>query len=207
MIIMKKNAKHSGYTLPEILVSIVVFMLLTTSLVSTVTLGLRFWLGTVARNNVRQNTITACSVIGSELRQAIINSDSTTGYSSITPAIKPSGVLYPNQNNTTLSYIYFTEPNYANFDPSDSIWDQLDAKNYSLIKFYVENNTLYREQITYNTGGSISSTAKNPVVQSTEGTLTLTATYSSPISFRISVYSKEGDKAGTVATQLYLPSQ
>jgi len=202
---------NRAFSLPELLVALVVFMLLSTSLVCAVSLGLRYWLKVIDRVNAQQNTLTACNVLANEMKQAIVDPDpgtggnAPTGYRDVTPAVAASGVLYPNANQASTGYVEFTEPNPTTYDPSSASFSATDPSNYRRIKFYVQNNTLYRNEKTYSSDGAPASTTTNPIVQSVEGTLTLTVVYTSPTSFRLLLFNREGDASRTLTMQVYLP--
>lgn len=201
-----------AFTLVELMVSLVVFMILTTSLVCSVAIGLRHWLNIIDRVNVGQNIATAINAISCEMKQSIINPDpggtgrSATGYVSVSPAILPSGVIYPNSNQTTQSYVDFSEPS-ATYDPTASGFADTNPANYRRVKFYVDNNILYREQKTYTSAGVVESTVTTPVVKSVGGVMTLSVVYSSTTTYNLSIYNKEGNYSNTMTMKVYIPTQ
>jgi prepilin-type N-terminal cleavage/methylation domain-containing protein len=203
--------RNKGFSLPELLVALVVFMLLSTSLVCAVSLGLRYWMGVIDRVNTQQSTQTACNAIASELKQAIVdpdpgtNGNPATGYMSVVPAIAASGILYPNANTVSTNYVDFTEPNPLLYDPSSAFFSATNPSNYRRVKYYLLNNTIYRNVKTYTSSGIEASNSTAPLVQSTTGVLTLTAVYSSPTSLRLIIFSREGNASRTLSTNIYLP--
>jgi type II secretory pathway pseudopilin PulG len=157
LIDIKKNYKKNGVTLPEALVAILTFGLLTSLLIASMSLTIR-WLGKADAEIVAHQTCSnALEIIVSEMRQAVPNPDPETGplgtgYLSIDPTTakpKRTAVLMPNYlpGNKESNYILFTSPNFENFDPAEETFDIEDPSCYKHVRFYVtgDGKKLIRE--------------------------------------------------------------
>lgn len=198
--------KRSGFTLSEVMVVAVVFLLFSTSLISVLTLGMDYLQVGQVKILAQGNTRAVADCITSELKQAILNPNSVTGYPSISPAILPSAVLYPNSNTRTANSITFTEPNPANYAPYTTGWDYENAVNYQTVRYYVSNRTVYREMKRFDADGNQTSITNDPIAQTSGGTITLSIAYASSQMFTVTVTSSEVDSQNKLRTYTVSPT-
>lgn len=176
---MSRTREQSGFTLAEVLITAVVFLLFSTVLFGLLINGLNYFKAADADFSAQTTCRNIMEIIVSELRQAVPNPDpglanSPTGYLSIAPNAAPTAILYPNYLNKTGNYLIFTEPNHSNFDPSESSFSDMDPSNYQRIRYYVQNgNTLMREITKYDSNGSVASTESDQVAEVPNGEIVM----------------------------------
>jgi hypothetical protein len=116
-----------------------------------------------------------------DFKQAIPNPDpglKTTPRGYLNPIYKiktETAILEPNESvlykNT--SQLVITLPNLANYKPEQDLFNKFDPSMYRRIRYYVNQNILYREVITYNSNGSQNSKTETPIAEPHNGTITL----------------------------------
>ncbi|MCE1245786.1 MAG: hypothetical protein LWY06_03985 [Firmicutes bacterium] len=209
-MIKRRSEIQKGFTLPEVIITAGVFLLFVLSLLGLLIIGLRYFRMADADVAAQQNCREILDVIGNELRQSAPCPDpgqgtnAARGYLGITPTVGSTSVLYPNKNNTTSNYIEFTEPNYANFDPTATDFDRTNPANYQKVKYYVSGKILKRELTTYTTAGAVSATRTDDVAVSRDGSITLSFTWSSNKVFNVTVTTVEGKKQYTGSMKVFV---
>ncbi|MFH0803457.1 MAG: hypothetical protein V2A78_13875 [bacterium] len=200
------NKTRTGFTISEVMVAAVVFLLFSTSVISVLTLGMNYLQVGQVKILAQGNARAAADCITSELKQAILNPNSVTGYPGISPAILPSAVLCPNSNTRTAGSITFTEPNPANYTPYTTGWNYENAANYQTVRYYVSNRTVYREMKRFDADGNQISITNDPIAQTPGGTITLSFTYVSSQLFTVTVTSSEVDSQNVLRTYTISPT-
>ncbi len=180
---MRKVTK--GFTLPEVLVSLAIFLLFILTMLGMLIMGMRYLNKADAQIVAQRTCRNILDTIVSELRQGVPNPDpGGTGYLSVTT--NPTAVLYPNESTPTTNYILFTEPNYARFNPSDASFNRQNPDIYQRVKYYVQNNILYREEQTI-TGGNLDTPVVTPLAEAPNGEIQLSVTRVNDKTFDITV--------------------
>jgi len=204
----------SGMVLSELMVALVIFLLFSGSLLAIVTLGMRYWGKANANVLAQQNARLAAEAIVSEMKQAIPNPDpggvgrTPTGYLAITPALEPTGVLYPNYNQPSLDYVEFTEPNPVNYDRASSGFVPEDPSNYQRIRYYVSGKKLYRDITRYDSNGISLGTSTSPLAAASgEGTLSMEVDCLAARLFRITIRATEKGKSFQYSSQIFIASE
>lgn len=174
----------------ELLISIGLFMILTTSLFGTLMIGMRTYRKNSLKSTIQLSVQNSVETMSNELRQATPNDDPglfgnpPTGYkiigSTFDPTGKPiesTGVIIPNVNGKTSdNSLVFNKPDYTYYKPGDPSWVPLDPRNFKKITYSVKDgNRLMREEITYAADGSIAKRVEDPVSEIPEGTLSFQA--------------------------------
>ncbi len=216
---MKGIGKKRGFSLAEFLMALLLFSILSTSLMGTLVIGLRYYRrsseGVEAQKKVK-NTI---EFIEGELRQAVIdpvpgvNGNPPTGYLGVDPPIGPTGILKPNIHQKESNELVFNEPDYDYYDPANPSWFPLDPRNYKKVRYYVKDkNTIMREEIKYSQEGAPISSRVDPVLSFPQGEVHITCKLvflddSSVIyNIEIQVDPKEG-KSYNLSTGVSVPSE
>lgn len=183
---MIRRSFHRGFTLAELLVSIGLFMILTTSLFGTLMIGMRIYRKNSLKSTLQLAVQNSVETMSNELRQAAPNDDpglfgnAPTGYkiigSDFAPAETPveaTGVIIPNLNNkVSNNSLIFNKPDYQYYKPGNPAWVPLDPRNFRKISYSVKDgNLLMREEISYNADGSIASRVEDPVAEASGGSL------------------------------------
>lgn len=186
----------------EVLVAIAVFSVFTLFLTSAIIYSLRYINQVEAEISYQQAVRYSIETIVEELRQAIPNPDpgtagnDPTGYKRISPSVGPTGVLYPNANSDNGTYLLFTEPNPDTYDPSESGFSKTSPEYYQQVKYYVQDNVLYRSQKRFDETGAVSSEETQPIVSVTPGSLSLQVQYESATSFTVKVSASNDADTG-----------
>jgi len=202
---IKKTGKalswRNGFTLSEVMITVVIFLLFMMSLLGMLIMGLRYLNKANSEIIAQQNCRNILETITTELRQAMPNpAPGITGYLSISPPVEPTAVLYPNNNVKTANYIKFTEPNFSYYDPSSLTFNAADPQNYQQVKYYINNNVLYREVKTIDSAGTLSEPTSFALAETPGGSLSMTAKYLTSNKFEISVTVTENKGHDTEAT-------
>jgi prepilin-type N-terminal cleavage/methylation domain-containing protein len=159
------TGKNRGFTLMEILVSVLVFSVISLVLASTLSIGIRCFRKVDAHISVQQLCKTSLDYIVNELRQGVVNHDTgtenkSTGYLGISPPVEPTAVLFPNRNIKTGDHLVFTQPDFERFNPASVNFNRTNPENYQIVKYYTDQGkSLYREVQSINSDGSLLSGA------------------------------------------------
>lgn len=195
-------ANQKGFTLPEVMVTAVVFLLFAMSLLGMLIMGMRYLNQADADIAAQQNCRDILDIITSELRQAAPCPDPgqgsypARGYIGINPSVGSTSVMVPNKNNTTSTdQIEFTEPNYSNFDPSVSGFDRTNPSNYQKVKYQITGNkVLIREVTTYDADGNVNTTDSAEVAVTQNGQISFDVLWQSNRVFDVTVSTEEAGK-------------
>ncbi|MCD4782230.1 MAG: prepilin-type N-terminal cleavage/methylation domain-containing protein [Candidatus Eremiobacteraeota bacterium] len=195
-------SNKKGFTLSEVMVTAVVFLLFAMSVLGMLIMGMRYLNKADADIAAQQNCRDILDVMTSELRQAAPcpdpgqGSNPARGYIAIDPPVGSTSVPLPNKNNTkSTDLLEFTEPNYSNFDPSDPDFDHTNPSNYQKIKYEVTGNkVLTREVTTYNTDGSVNTTDSAEVAVTQNGQIGFDVVWQSNKVFDVTVSTEESGK-------------
>lgn len=207
---LKKLQAGGGFTLAELLVTLTMFGILSLSILSTCVVANGYWLQGNQQTSSQGNARAIFQTILNELKQALPDPDPgglnpATGYLSITPAVPPTGVLFPNVNASTGATLTFTEASTTNYTPFSAGWNPATASNYKKITYSVQGgNTLQRLETSYAANGSVASTRTDQVLQSKRGTLQLQSTYFASSFFNVSVTGNESGKIYSLTSDVYL---
>jgi len=205
-----KNKK--GFTLSEVMVTAVVFLLFALSLLGMLIMGMRYLNQADADIAAQQNCRDILDIMTNELRQAAPCPDPgqggnpARGYIGINPSVGSTAVMVPNKNNTTSTNVLeFTEPNYSNFDPSVSGFDRTNPSNYQRVKYKVTGDkVLTREVTTYNTDGSVNTTDSAEVAVTQNGSISFEAVWQSNRVFDITVSTEEAGKQYSGTAKVFI---
>jgi len=205
---MKMEIKpQKGITLSEILVSIAILLILTSALTAVLIMGLNYLKQADININGQQNCRIMTECITFEMGQAMPDPDpGGTGYLSISPLVAATGILFPNANVTTGNYVEFTEPNPSNYDISVAGFDSNNPANYQRIKYYINNNILYRDIKTYNQFGAVASSSTDEIIDGGNQTLNLLTSYIDKNIIDITVASTYKDKTFSLTSRVYAPN-
>ncbi|MFP4497055.1 MAG: prepilin-type N-terminal cleavage/methylation domain-containing protein [Vulcanimicrobiota bacterium] len=201
-MITRKKYKKNGFTLAELLVAVATFTLLMLTLTSSFLLGVRYMKKTEAASNAQITARNISFAIVSELRQACPNpAAGNTGYPSIYPSVDPTAILQPNANNHTSNYILFTEPDFSDYDPAAAGFNRFDPDIYQQVKYYVQDNVLYRE-VRKISGGNLQAPVTTPLAEPVNGTIQLQFNYitARTVEIIITVVENQGDETETSYT-------
>ncbi len=204
----KMLRKNKGFTLSETLVTVATFLLLSLTILGILITGLRYMSRLETDIDAQNKVMDSIEVITDELRQGIPNSDSTTGYGSITPVVSSTAILMPNTNQKTSNELIFNVPNFdgagsgSQWNPGLGITILSNPAYFKKVRYYVENNrTLYREVTTYNSTGSADTPSKQELtsISSPDGYLRLDLTWLKSDLVEVKVTCNEGyiDYVGT----------
>lgn len=194
-----------GFTLTEMIVTTALFSLFSTAVVATMSSTLHFWRSSNDRMSAEQNVRQAMQFITLEARQAVVNPHPGSGWQSITPQLsRPTGVLVPNENTPTATSLTFQEANPAFYDPTLTSFNDTDPRNYQRVRFYVVNNALHREVVTYTSTGTAASTTDLTVVAATppKGLLSLSTQLVGDSYVSIVVSTLEGECQFSLSTSV-----
>jgi prepilin-type N-terminal cleavage/methylation domain-containing protein len=198
---LKKNlsGQRKGFSMAEVLVSLVVFSLFSLGLVYSLTYGIRCFRKAEAAHNAHNTCISALEVILNDLNQAIPNPDpgrinTPTGYLSISPAVELTAFLIPNNNSKTSNKIKFNMPNFTNMDiaGANPPVDKLRPDLYRQVEYYTSNNALYRKITNIDAAGILS--AETPLLiaeAGSKGSITLHAEFKSPKVIKVTLKVRE----------------
>ncbi|MBI2266584.1 MAG: prepilin-type N-terminal cleavage/methylation domain-containing protein [Armatimonadetes bacterium] len=206
-----KNNKN-GFTLAELLVAAALFMLLGGALLTVVSMALRSWRDADVRVNNQQNVRLIQDAIVSELRQAIPDSDPgglnpPTGYLSVTPAISPTGVIFPNTNTPLGNYVEFTEPNPAVYDPSSVGFNPATPSNYRRIKYYLQSGYLKRDSTEYDSNGTPLNQKTTNIAQINTGTITLEVARLGTKLYQVKFTVQQGNQVFMLVQKVFVPAE
>lgn len=204
---------NGGFTLAELMVVCVLFLLFSSSIMGILILALSSWEKADASVAAQQNARLAASIVMADLKQAVINQDPghgtnpPTGYRAISPAIPPTGVLYPNLNLPSTTYLIFNEPNFSTYDPSGTSWDPQNPSNYQKVKYYVSSGTLLRQVTKYDSSSRSTSTREDPIAAVSDGSLNLTINYLAANLFYVEVRAVEKSNSSSSSSNVYIPAR
>jgi type II secretory pathway pseudopilin PulG len=173
-----KRKIHKGYTIPETLVSILLFSILLTMWGSAVILGHNHFRKGEAETLAQRTYRNIIEPMSTDFRQAIPNPTSR-GYRSINKEAEPTAILRPNQYTKSSNEIILSLPNFTTYKIADKGFDEYNTAIYRRIRYYAEQNTIFREVITYKSDGTIGNRSSTPVAQVESGTITISARYNS----------------------------
>jgi len=171
-----------GFSLTEMIIMLGMMIVFIGALFSALIAGLTYWKDGKLRLQTQEALRESLDTMTTELRQALPNPDPgtngnpPTGYLGVTPAIDPTGILYPNENNPVGNYLEFTEPVESVYIPSGTGWSEENPDNYQKVRYYTNNGYLVRRVTRYNASGVQISEEDNNVVTLREGELTLEVT-------------------------------
>jgi type II secretory pathway pseudopilin PulG len=188
--------KNKGFTIPEVLVSTITFVILSTIILSSFVIAMRFMNTTdkkVAAHNICQG---ALDVIISEIRQAVPNLDTgygntPSGYLRLSPPVSKTAILMPNQNVKTAKEIIFTEPAFNNTDlhlddPTKFKFEKIRPETFQLVRYFVNTNgQVVREVRPIGTNSQYGTPTTTIVAEAEQGIFELDVTYVSPRSCEI----------------------
>ncbi len=187
---MRRSKHPSGFTLAELLISIGLFLILTTSLFGTLMIGMRAYRKNSLKSTIQLAVQNSVETMSNELREAAPNNDPglfgnpPTGYKIVGSTFDPTespieatGVIVPNVNSKiSENSLVFNKPDYTYYKPGDPAWVPLDPRNFRKITYSVKDVfKLMREEITYNADGSIATRVEDPVTEIPEGSLAFKA--------------------------------
>lgn len=204
---MIKIKSQKGITLSEILVSIVIFFIFISALTAVMIMGLNYLKQSDININGQQNCRIITECVTFEMGQAIPDPDpGGTGYLGISPLVPATGILFPNANVSTGNYVEFTEPNPSNYDISVAGFDSNNPANYQRIKYYINNNILYRDIKTYNQFGAVASSSTDEITDGANQALNLYAIYIDKNVIDITVASTYKDKTFSLTSRVHAPN-
>ena len=213
---MREYHSNYGFSLAEFIVSLGLFLILTSSLAGTLVIGMRCYKASDVDVNFQKSVRDTIEAISNDVRQAVPNEDPglfgnpPIGYKSISPSVSPTGVLYPNVNTTSGNYITFNKPDYSYYNPANKSWNPLDPRNFRKVRYYIQNNNEVIRKVTiYNSDGSVASKHQDSVAIVKNGTIHLICSmqYSDDKNpfYRIRVIATEGEKSFSLSANCKVP--
>ena len=179
-----KNVRYQkAFTLVETIIIMAMMIVFLGTLFSAMIAGLRYWTDGRLRLRAQEALRESLDTMTMELRQAIPNPDpgtngnGSTGYLALSPAVDPTGIIFPNRNVQQTDYITFTEPNVQNYNPSVQNWSEVQPQNYHKVKYFIDNGVLKRQIISYNANGLVASDQTDNVVKLQDGSLSMQVNY------------------------------
>jgi len=200
---MRKYRK--GFTLAELLVTMLLFTMFSTTLLGVLTLSLRYLARADRLISAQKSASMTMDFISNELKNAVINPTST-GYLSISPIpATATAVLVPTPTTSTASEIRFTTVNpdsrnpamstyRATCDPSSTSYSTTDRANYQTVRYYIAVNgrEVHRELKKYDANGLLTRTTDDVVAQVDEGLITMSFTISQSDLVTITITCRAG---------------
>ena len=203
--------RRNGFSLAELIVTVMIFSLCVTTLVTILSMALRQISRTDRNVNAQRIASASLECISNELRTAVIN-DSSAGYKSISPLPLPTAVMTPNAVGGSSSELSFsTVNNYAYF-PTSITFNEMDSAIYQKIRYYVSTNgkELHREVKQYNSTGTVTSTDDMIVTEVEEGSITMNVTLLSSSSVQIQLTCTVGSQGTTsvysLTNRIFIPA-
>ncbi|MCD4784399.1 MAG: hypothetical protein K8T10_11315 [Candidatus Eremiobacteraeota bacterium] len=213
---MIERRLNNGFSLAEFIVSLGLFLILTSSLAGTLMIGMRCYQASDVDVDFQKSVRDTIEAISNDVRQAVpddapgLFGNPATGYKSITPSISPTGVLYPNVNEASTNYIIFNKPDYSYYNPTLASWVPLDPRNFRKIRYFVQNdNEIIREVTLFNSDGSVASTHQDSQAIVEEGSIQLICSmqYSDDMNpfYRVRVIVSEEEKTFSLSANCRIP--
>lgn len=213
---MREHRLNNGFSLSEFMVSLGLFLILTSSLAGTLIIGMRYYKASDVSVDVQKSVRDTIEAISNDVRQAVPNDDPglfgnpPTGYKSITPSISPTGVLYPNVNLTSTNYIIFNKPDYSYYNPTSTSWVPLDPRNFRKIRYFIQNgNEVMREVTLFNSDGTVLSTHQDSQAIVKDGSIQLICSmqysYDKNPFYHARVIASEGKKTSSLSANCRIP--
>jgi type II secretory pathway pseudopilin PulG len=196
--IRKQN--NTGHTLAEVLVSLACFMILSAIVAGALLIGTKYFKIVDESIQAKRLVRDCMDIMTTDMNEAIPNPDPgsknpPTGYLGVKPPppkkgtvewkvltdLKkpklqpPTAFLMPNINKKTSDHVIFNKPDFENFNPTRPGFYLDGAENYKVIKYYVQDNTLFREEKTINPDSSYNSPVVMPIAGVTSGTMSISA--------------------------------
>jgi type II secretory pathway pseudopilin PulG len=178
----KRKYSNRGFTIPEVLVSAVTFLIISILVASSLLLGIRYL--RTAETRIADQLVCrgAVDIIITDMRLGVPNLDPgdmkpPTGYYRIKPPINTTAILIPNENeeSITSSYIEFTKPNYEAISNSETGFDNMLPEMFIIVKYYCTDSFLYREVSRIDEDGTINPPVRTVIAEVENGILELTA--------------------------------
>lgn len=174
---------------------------------SAIRLGTRTFTRNTAYVNLKESAQVLANAITNEAKQAVTNSSlGSSGYLGVSPSIGPGGVLYPNENSTglTTNYIQFNEINGTNFDPTVSGFSRTNPENYLKVRYYTLQGVVYREQITYDSTGTVLQTTNDAFAQLDNGIIDISVSYVSKKEYELVITVTKDGNSFTTRRTIYI---
>lgn len=204
----RPRRRPRGFTLAEMIITLALFSLFSTTVVATLSATLNFWNQQNARILAQQNVRICMQLIVTEMRQSVRDGDPITGYASL-GLTTPTTVLSPNVNQqsvsctsstlggtaTSTSPLVFTEANQTNYQPTSASFNASSSNNFQQVLFYVNNSTaMHRVVTTYTSTGAVATTTDMIVATaSAPGLLALSAQYYNANAVTVTVTAVESE--------------
>ncbi|MHC9541594.1 MAG: type II secretion system protein J [Vulcanimicrobiota bacterium] len=208
---MRMHFRRKGFSLAELIVTIMIFSLCVTTLVTILSMALRQISRTDRNANAQRIASASLECISNELRTAVIN-DSSTGYKSISSDLAATAIMTPSAVGSSSTELSFsTVNNYAYF-PTSITFNEMDSAIYQKIRYYVSTNgkELHREVKQYNSTGAVTSTDDMIVTEVEDGSITMNVTLISTSSVNIQITSTVGTQGTTsvysLTNRIFIPA-
>lgn len=208
---MRINSRRKGFSLAELIVTIMIFSLCVTTLVTILSMALRQISRTDRNVNAQRIASASLECISNELRTAVIN-DSSTGYKSISSDLAATAIMTPSAVGSSSDELSFnTVNNYAYF-PTSITFNESDPAIYQKTRYYVSTNgkELHREVKQYNSSGTVTSTDDMIVTEVEDGTITMSVTLLSPssvqIQFTCTVGTEDTTSVFSLKNRIFIPA-
>jgi type II secretory pathway pseudopilin PulG len=197
-----KITGKKGHTIAEVLVSLASFLVLTTVIAGALTIAVNYLKMTEESIQAKRLIRNCMDIITADINEAIPNPDPgltnpPTGYLSIEPppppggsmeaevlsalkrkkTQKPTAFLLPNINMITSNQLVFNKPDFDKFNPLDENFVLDKPENYKVIRYYIESDTLHREEKTINADGTYSSPDIIPIAGIDNGKMSISAKF------------------------------
>ncbi|MCE1245188.1 MAG: hypothetical protein LWY06_00945 [Firmicutes bacterium] len=200
--------KTKGLSLVELIIMLAMLLVFIGTLFSAMIAGLRYWSDGRLRLRAQESLRECLDTMTTEMRQALPNPDpgvgtnTPTGYLSLSPAVDPTGVLFPNENTVSGDYVEFNEPLEAAYIPSNTGWTPELPTNYQKVRYFVSGGVLKRRVTKFNSSGAQSSQTEDNVVTLQDGSLSLKTTCLSPTYYEIEMTAKLSKFSYTIKTNV-----
>ncbi|GEM_PF-2436588 len=208
---MRAAGKQNGFTLAELIITLLIFSLCATTLLTILSMALRQITRTDKVVNAQRIASASMECISNELRTAVIN-DSSTGYKSLSPLPPPTAVMTPGAVGGSSSELSFsTVNNYAYF-PTSITFNEMDAAIYQKTRYYVSANgkELHREVKQYDSTGTVTSTDDMIITEVENGSISMSVTLLTSSTVQISLTCTMGNQGATsvfsLKSRLFIPA-
>lgn len=218
------TVRKKGFTLSELMVTIVLFGIFSTTLLTMLTLSLRYMTKANTSINSQKTVATISDCMTNEIKTALINGTSN-GYKYVTPTPPPAPTAFldPPTNITTdnrnkSNQVKFSAINAKNFDittydpssTSATMLDTTNSNNFQTVRYYVsgDQKSIHREVTRYDPTLGNTVTVDTTIGESEIGTFTLSSELISSDLIKITITEFKGAMpVNLLSRQVFVPSK
>ena len=194
--------RRRGLTLAEVIFGLTLFALVSTVLLATVSLSLRYGGLLSHRLTSSSNARMVLGTLAAEMRGGLPCPSAAVGYLGLAPAVEPTAVLLPNANSPAASEVVFTEPDPATYAPLLPGFDRIVPANYRRVRYFTRDGAAWRQQVRFTSLGTPLETREELLVRA--GTVEIAATYRAADLFDVRVTASEVGETSSLATRIFV---